>query len=138
MTPLIGAVIFIIEQGLIEVGLGHLNCRFAGSNFLQRRVSAGSIGIDRRPCHLRDTQALLVVLSSGGALGRKDCQPRHIIFSLCSGRFVLSDFAKRRLVVRLRRFHLRFGLSEPGASTLDCDHVVAGTISAKSCPLGTA
>ena len=29
-----------------------------------------SIGFDRRPSHLRDTQALLVVFTSSGALGR--------------------------------------------------------------------
>jgi hypothetical protein len=68
----------------------------------------------------------LVVLPSARALGGKDFQPRHIVFSLCSGRFVLTDFVERRLVVRLSRFHLRFGLSKPGASILDRDHVVGG------------
>src|ERR1700722_5527141 len=100
----------VVEQGLIEFGLGLLNLRFAGSNVLQSCIGAGAIRIDRGPSYFRNTQALLVVLASGGTLGRKGLQPWNIIFSLSSGRFVCVDFAQRRLVLRLSRFHLRLAL----------------------------
>jgi hypothetical protein len=114
----------VIEQGLIELGLGLLNRRLTRRDILQRCISARAIGIDGCPGHLRDAEALLVILPSGSALGRKDGQPRHIIVSLCAGRLVLTDFAERRLVVRLSRFHLRLGLTQPSSRTLDSDDVI--------------